>query len=198
MGLGGLTDGLEVGNLFGNKAHQLLCFGLDEVGASSDVKEMIHSNVRVAAAWTPTMIYPGMPLTNGRNCTGKNKPNRTGWSVGVPYGVPDFIIGDKPIEDLKGPVFNQAFTVGDFKWSLKSLHDYYAAKTPREPNQWTAITGYAKKHTYSRTALFIVGHNKKGLLGGAVTSKEKRAILNMMASTLIREGVIPLVVVMVD
>jgi hypothetical protein len=200
-----IKDGLKMGNAFGSLGFKALCGGLDLIGAPDQAKELVHREVRVSAVWKTSSLfsgamYPGMPLTNGRNCKGKNKPNRTGWSVGVPKGVPDFILGDKPIQDkrVNHVSFNHAFTVGDFKWSLKALHDDYAAKNPRKPNQWTAITGYAKNHTYSRTALFIVGHNKKGLLGGVVTSNEKSAILGMMADTLITQGVIPLVVVVVD
>jgi hypothetical protein len=117
----------------------------------------------------------------------------------VPYGVPDFIIGDKPIARVEPPAsFNEAFLVGDFKWSARALYDDYAAKHPRKPQQFEAVVGYAREHTYMHTALFIVGHNSKILPGGKTSDKQMRGIKAMLARTLTKKHVLPVVIILVD
>ncbi|HWQ92087.1 MAG TPA: RHS repeat-associated core domain-containing protein [Clostridia bacterium] len=189
------TDGFDMGTLFGEKGQQVLCKTLGKIDGMED---QIHTHVRVSAA--PSRFGPiGTPLTRGRDCNDEpGLPKSTGWSVGIPYGIPDFIIGDKPIASVKPRSFNQALLVGDFKWSAKALHDDYAAKQPRKPEQYAAVIGYAKRHTLMHVGLFIVGHNKSTLPGGKASKTEMTRIKTMMGKTLVKQQVLPVVLIVAE
>jgi hypothetical protein len=194
--VGQAQNGFDLGNAFGTLGGQLLC---NTLGKIDGLEDQIHTGVRVSAA--PSRFGPvGTPLTRGKDCTGEKnlpRPNPMGQSVGIRYGVPDFIIGDKPIAD-DGRSYNEAFLVGDFKWSAKALHDDYAAKHPRQPEQYAAVIGYAHEHTYLHTALFIAGHNSKILPGGRISDKQMRQVKAMLARTLTKQHVLPAVINLVD
>jgi hypothetical protein len=124
-----------------------------------------------------------------------NQPRPIGMTVGVGCGIPDFIIGDKPISRV-GPIgYNQAFIVGDFKWSLQAMYDDYARSHPRHPEQFTATIGYAQKHTFMHAALFIVG-NDKGKT--KLSAGNKATLVTLLSKQLVSKQVVPAVVILRD
>jgi len=189
------TPGLTIGRDFGALGARMLC---STIGRIDGLEDQIHSEVRVSAVQSGRGPV-GTPLTAGRPCPpGENQPRPRGWTVGIKYAIPDFIIGDKPIASVAPRAFNRSFLVGDFKLSAKALYDDYAAKKPRKPEQFDATIGYAKQHTFMRTALFIIGHNSKALPGGKATKKEMLQVKKLMGRTLVKKGVLPAYIVLVD
>jgi hypothetical protein len=45
--------------------------------------------------------------------------------------------------------------VGEIKWSGDAYKRAYLGRKPKQEGQWNAITGYAAKHSYSHSALFL-------------------------------------------
>jgi RHS repeat-associated protein len=132
----------------------------------------------------------GLPLGNGFTCNEElkgeafNKKLVELFKLGVPR--PDFIIGSKPPKSEKG--YPKTWLIGEFKGTTGILYRSYF-KPATEINQYVATLNYAKKHTYTRTALFIVGMREKGKLNTLM--KE------LMAKDALKYQVIPYIIIIV-
>ena len=97
------------------------------------LKEMVHRDPYVSTA--------GEPESDGFVC-GDNRMQ------GNKFPHPDFILSSEA-PGLGG----KSYLVGEAKWQSTTLQWYF--RNPQRYRQWQAITGYAKKKTYSKVALFI-------------------------------------------
>jgi len=144
----------EGGKNFDRFARDAMC-GL--VGAIPGFEESVHVGVRIVDKG-PRM---GEPITNGKDCSKKaSLATPRGYTRGLSYSVPDFIVGEQPLAEFGrgGAVtrFNESFLVVEFKFSARALYNSYVAKGATQPEQFDAIAAYAGDHTYMHTALFIV------------------------------------------
>jgi len=184
---------LDAGVQFGDIGYGILC---QTIGRIPGMQDQIHRQVRVAAeSGRGGLIRVGDPLTAGFHCpfSNPNQPRPEKRSVGISYGIPDFIIGDKPIRSLLLGDYNQAFIVGDFKWSLQAMYDDYARQHPRKPQQFSATIGYAQRHTFMHAALFIVvNDNGKTRL----PTGKKATLVALLSKQFVSKQVVPVVIIL--
>jgi RHS repeat-associated protein len=170
------------GNDFQHQAQKLVCAAFKK----ADIEDNYHFGVRIHNRGRKS----GDPFTPGKHCPNKENPGRPGLQP-VSWAVPDFIISSHPPYGVKGGM-PSAFLVGDFKGASATLYNAYVRGGNRD--QFTGIIDYAKKHTYSQTALFIVGFNNLGSHERGKQSPEWRKIRSLMGRQLTRRGVIGIVV----
>jgi len=102
---------------------------------------------------------------------------------------PDFIFGSSPPKSDKGG-FPKTWLIGEIKATTKTLYADYISPGSN-PAQFFAILNYAKKHTYTRTALFVTGVKGDKPPPDAV-------VIGEIGKSALKLGVIPVVVRIVD
>jgi hypothetical protein len=109
--------------------------------------------------------------------------------------VPDFIISSEPPLGARGAM-PSGWLVGDFKASSATFYNAYVSPGLNRA-QFNAIADYARKHTYTKTAVYIVGWNNLGS-HKRTQSKEWKQIRSLLGKQLTRKGVIGLMVTVLN
>jgi RHS repeat-associated protein len=173
------------GQEFENRARAFICAGFKKIG----MEDEFHYNVRIHNSGRKS----GNPFTPGKHCVNKENPGIPGMQP-LSWAVPDFIISSKPPYGVRGGM-PSAWLVGDFKATAGTFYNSYVVGTKRD--QFTGIIDYAKKHTSSRTAVFVVGWNNIGS-HKRNQSPEWKQIRRLMGKQLTSRGVLGLMVAIID
>jgi len=119
-------------------------------------------------------FYPEIKANGDATRNGLNCPNISAPGFDANRFYPDFILSEvSPKETSKLGASGKSIFIGDFKLSGNSLYKQYV-EPGRHRAQFDAITRYAGRHTYTRTAVFLTvftGQKKnlrqvQALLGG--------------------------------
>jgi len=182
-----LEKGIFAGNTFTDAGRKAFCSVLGD----SEWADRIHFEVNIRNKGTDI----GDPADNGIGCA----PNQN-WQGNVKpvilpgHSRPDFILGDPP---WRGPgIYSDAYLVGDLKLTTSTLyHDY--VKPKRNIEQFNAIRAFAKKHTRSHTAIFLV-LSKDPKLSVTENKFQIQSMKRIITARLLRKGVIGGVFVIKD
>jgi len=129
-----------------------------------------------------TVTRRGMPVNNGLSCrarygTGINLPGASDKGV---FRL-DFVLGNEsPMQPNGQP--NKTWLVGEIKSRMLTLYREYYLNKKHGRDQFDAITNYARRNTYSRTALFLTFN--RGLNRGEI-----KTLRRFMMKRAIRKGV---------
>lgn len=102
-------------------------------------------------------FYPGIKVDGTAVSDGIKCPGKMDFFPQLDTYYPDFILGEGSPKELSSPQTeskDKSVLVGDVKLSGNSLYKQYVLNQKKR-GQLYAITGYARKHTYTHVALFL-------------------------------------------
>jgi RHS repeat-associated protein len=136
---------------------EALCYVLRNAG--QDWSKALHHEVWVASSPGVSLvhaIYPGDPLTPGKNCIGDNPQNLSALTVTTQWRIPDLIVGQyPPLNPVTGGA-NTEMLDGEIKLKASTFFKCYFIPGYNKP-QMKAILQYARRHTEWHTSMFFVG-----------------------------------------
>jgi RHS repeat-associated protein len=124
-------------------------------------------------------VVSGQPYSDGYNCNlvgndkGRRSLSRRGAFPSEKFSQPDFIFKNSP--PTQEPP--KELLIGDVKYSVKSLYDAYV--DGGNPDQWNAITNYAKYsngHEYAPITFFATFTGAKKSVGTWIKALEEKSI----------------------
>jgi RHS repeat-associated protein len=127
----------------------------------------------------------GKALADGISCGREVTQSEEAFyaKFGVPR--PDFILSSSP------PQKGRSWVIGDFKGRTGTLYrDYFGSGNPKSRDQFQSILNYARKGTFSKTALFVVATDKNSVKSDIIRKELIRRGIS--------KGTLVLLVVVID
>jgi RHS repeat-associated protein len=162
----------------------------DGIKLGDILRETICKNLHV-----PDRLYfevpidsSGKPHGDGFTCGPQSTSNSGIRMAGLGVPRPDIIIGTRAPYDRGA--YPKTWTIAEIKSSSATLYREYISHGDKSDQMW-AVINYAKKHTFSRTALFITGVKGKNAPSDEVLIME-------LGRSAIPKGVIPMMLRIVD
>jgi RHS repeat-associated protein len=94
---------------------------------------------------------PGDVRGNGFGCSDRNTAKRASANT---TARPDLIISPRPPVRSDGST-ERGFLIAEMKLSGRAFERAYLTRKPKQVTQWAAIKGYAKRNSYSHTAVLV-------------------------------------------
>jgi len=173
-----LEKGIFAGNKFSDAGRKAFC----SVFKDSEWAGRIHFEVSIRDKGPDI----GDPANNGVGCSpGQDWDGTVKQLIFPGHSRPNFIFGDPPF--IRKGIYRDAYLVGDFKLTTATLYHDYIEK--RNINQFNAIRAFAKKHTKSHTAVFLV-LSKDRKLSAVANKAQIQYMKKLLTARLMRKGVI--------
>jgi len=136
------SDPFKLGDAFQKKVEKLMCDVIPLLRNWLWLEPRVRGKTSVLGKYEAGDVY-----SNGIGCQNRETEKRPGG----PIPRPDFIISIGPPKETS----SIGILVGEIKTSGQAFEQAYLGTSPRQAGQWNAITGYAYRKTWSKTALLI-------------------------------------------